>query len=114
MRKTWIVCLLSGLFIAGSAALLLVEAKAAEESISGRNYLAIEAAAVEFARQGLDISRYRITVHETEASLFVTFIDADVPDEQRRHVRGNPGKIPGFEVQLKRDNFQVVRSNFTR
>ena len=114
MPKAWIVCLLAGLVIVGSAILMPARAKAVEESVSGRGFQAIQAAMAEFNDQGLDISRYRIIVHERATSLFVSFIDADVTDEQRLHVRGNPGTIPGFEVELRRDNLGVVRSHFIK
>ena len=109
MRKTWIVCLLSGLFVVSSTTL-----RAAEESISGRSYQAIQAAMPEFKDRGLDISRYRIIVYERGTSLAVIFIDAEVTGEQRLHVRGDPGKIPGLEVELRQDNFGVVSSHFIK
>jgi hypothetical protein len=114
MRKAWIICLLSGLFIFGLAALRPAEAKASEELISGQAYLSIHAAMAEFERQGLDISRYRIIVGENQTYRFVIFIDANVTEEKRLRIRGNPGKIPGFEVELTRDNFQIIRSNLIR
>jgi hypothetical protein len=114
MRKTWIACLLSGLFVLGSTTILPGTAEAADDSISGQAYLMIQVAMPEFENRGLDISRYRITVQETKDSRYVIFIDADVTEEQKRHGRGNPGKIPGFEVELARDELKVVRSNFIR
>jgi hypothetical protein len=109
-----IVCSLLGLFYVGPMALLPIAANAIEESISGRSYLAIQTAAAELVRNDLDISRYRITVIEAETALFVIFIDADVPDDTKRGVRGNPSRIPGFEVELTRNNLRVVRSHFIR
>ena len=114
MRKIFTSCALLALFCFGPVGLLPAEIQAMEESISGRNYRAIQAAVVELARHNLDISRYRITVTETEASLIVTFIDASAPDDPRGQFRGNPGKIPAFSAELKRDNLQVIRSNFIR
>jgi hypothetical protein len=115
MRKIWIICSILGLFFLGPVVLLSGEAKAMEETISGRSYRAIQVAAVEFARHNLDISRYRIAVATgavAKTSIFVTFIDADAPDDPR--FRGNPGKIPGFAVELNRDDLRVIRANFIR
>jgi hypothetical protein len=85
-----------------------------EESISGRSFQAAQAASKELASKGLDILRYRIFVGEYETSWVVSFIDADVRDSVRLTVRGDPGKIPGLEVELSRDGFSVIRSNFIR
>ena len=41
-------------------------------------------------------------------------MDADVTDAMRRHVRGNPGKIPALEVELNPKDLTVVRSSFMR
>jgi hypothetical protein len=101
-----------GLLCAGPMALPPIAANATEESISGRSYRAIQIAAAEFPAS-LDISRYRITVIDNAStSIVVIFVDADAPDNP--HLRGNPGKIPGFEVGLARDNLRVVRSSFIR
>jgi hypothetical protein len=78
-----------------------------------QSYRAIQIAAAEFARHDLDVSRYRITVIDNAAtSIIVIFVDVDAPDNPG--IRGNPGKIPGFEVELARDNLHVVRSHFIR
>jgi hypothetical protein len=114
MRKAWIVFLLSWLFILSSTALRLSVAKASEVLISGKDYLVIQAAMSEFNSHALDISHYRIIVGETQTSRFVEFIDADVVEEQRRQFVGNPGKIPGFAVELERDSLGVIRSYFIR
>jgi len=114
MRKAWIICLLSGLCFLGTTALRPSAAKASEELISGKAYLLIHAAMAEFERQGLDISRYRIIVGETQTYRFVIFIDADVTEEERLRVRGSPGKIAGFAVELERDSLGVIRSHFIR
>lgn len=114
MRNILIVCSLLGLFCVGTMVLVRAGTKVTEESISGRSYPVIQTAIAELARYNLDVSRYRITVKETETSWFVTLIDADVPDDVRERFRGDPGKIPGFVVELERDNLRVVRSNFIR
>ena len=85
-----------------------------EEAISGRGLQAAQAASKELASKGLDISRYRVFVSEYETSWIVGFIDADVPESKRLTVRGDPGKIPGLEVELSRDGFSVIRSNGIR
>ena len=112
--KAWIVCLISGVFILGSTALRSAEIKASEESISGRSYAAIQAAVAEFEGHASNIERYRIIVEEMQNSWIVLFIDADVTDEERRRVRGSPGKLAAFAVELKRDNLQVISSHFVR
>jgi hypothetical protein len=114
MQKTWVAFLISGLFVVCSTIMLPATAKAAEESISGQAYLAIQAAMNEFKGRGLDISRYRIIFSEAETYRFVAFIDADVTEEQRIHVRGSPGKIPGFEVEFEPGSLRIVRSSFIR
>ena len=85
-----------------------------EETISGWSFRVIQAAIPEFARNSLDVSRYRITVTETNSSFFVTFINVDVPSDLQRQFRGSPGKISAFEVELSRDDLRIIRSNFVR
>jgi hypothetical protein len=112
MKKTSVMCctLLFGLWTMAFAS---APASAMEETISARSFQAIQAAAPELVRRDLDITRYRIIVSDTQG-LVVTFMDAEVTDAMRRHVRGNPGKIPALEVALDPKDFTVVRSSFMR
>jgi hypothetical protein len=87
---------------------------AMEESISGLGYRVIQAAMFEFVRNNLDITRYRITVAEEGSSFLVTFIDANAPNDPLGHMRGSPGKIPAFSVELGRDDLRLIRSHFVR
>jgi hypothetical protein len=110
MKRPLVICstlmLLSVLFS--------VRLWAMEESISGVSYRVIQAAMSEFVRKNLDITRYRITVAGEGSSYLVTFIDASAPNDPSGHMRGNPGKIPAFSVELSRDDLRLIRSNFVR
>jgi hypothetical protein len=114
MRKALAICLFLESLCISPTALAQAEDWRFEESVTGRSYQVIEAAAAELVRNGLDILRYRIIVTRNETSWFVTFVDADVPDEVRQRVRGSPGAIASFAVELKRDNLQIVHSHFVR
>jgi hypothetical protein len=114
MRKALTAYLFLESLCIGPTALAQAEDWRFEESITGRSYQVVEAAAAELARNGLDISRYRIIVTRSETSWFVTFVDADVPDEVRQRVRGSPGAIASFAVELKRDDLHIMNSHFVR
>jgi hypothetical protein len=114
MRQILRVCALLLPLCAISIALAKIGDKLGEESMSGRSFRAAQAASREFASNGLDISHYRIVVTERKDAWWVFFIDADVTDEMRLRARGSPGKIPGFEVEVSRDDFKAIRSSFIR
>ena len=90
------------------------ESNSAHDSISGESFKIIQAAMADFERAGLSIAYYRVTVDNTDAMSIVTFVDVDASVDQQGHVRGNSGKRPSFVVELRRNDLQIVRSNFVR
>ena len=66
------------------------------------------------AELAFDKSQYRAEVSENEGVIVVTFLDAAVPLSIKGRSRGNPSRIPAFEVTLERGNLGVLSSNFMR
>ena len=82
------------------------------EIISAEGVRAIQAAMPEFEREGLDISKYRVEVVRLGDTMAVLYIDRTAPVNSR--VNGSPGTIPAFGVELRRDNFEVIRAHFQK
>lgn len=80
------------------------------ESISGKSLKIIEAALPEAVRKHLDVGKYKIVVMQSEQSYLVVFDDPNRPEGQR----GSTSRMPGFEVEVRREDLQVIRSNFVR
>lgn len=80
------------------------------DTIQGKNFLAVEAAAEVFQVHNPELKHYKITVISDNKSLIVMFTDKDTP----KGARGSVGKHPGFEVELSAGDRRVLRSNFIR
>jgi AMMECR1 domain-containing protein len=80
-------------------------------SLLGKSVLYIKAALPEIERQKLDLNLYRVTVFEENNSVFVVLADKNASNDS---VRGSPGKIPAFQVELDRDSMQILKSSFVR
>jgi hypothetical protein len=80
------------------------------DTIRGKSFLAVEAAARELARHKLEIVGYKITVVQRGNSVFVIFADQNAPPG----MRGSGGKKPTFEVELNARDLSVVGSYFAR
>ena len=72
--------------------------------------LAIEKAKEVFAEHNPDLTQYKISVVENENSLVVIFLDKN----NKINTIGNPGILPGFEVELNIKDLQVIKSHFIR
>jgi hypothetical protein len=70
----------------------------------------VKIADVEFARQKLDKNNYKIVVVDTDASIVVILDDL----EKLPGTRGSSGKYPGYEVEIRKSDLAIVRSNFVR
>ena len=70
----------------------------------------IHAAQPEFEREKLDVNRYFITVTEEDNSMSVILNSARLSKE----TRGDPGPLPGFEVEISKKDMKVIRSNYIR
>ena len=81
------------------------------ESIFGRNVLFIKAAMPEIEKQKLKLELYRVSLFEDTDSVTVLLIDKGAPRESHK---GDPGKIPAYEIKLSRENMKVLRANFVR
>lgn len=90
--------------------LAATESQAMEESISGRNFQAIQAALVEFEHRKLDITGYRIVVRVSSSSTFVSFVNPGAPAGQR----GSSGPRPTFSVELSNNDLRIIRLQFDR
>src|SRR5690349_14132416 len=79
-------------------------------SISGKYVKILQAALIEASKNKIDIEKYRIQIAENHASYFVVFDDPARKDSQR----GSSDNMLSFEVEIKKNDFQVVRANFVR
>lgn len=80
------------------------------ESISGKSFKIIQATLPEVAKNHFDLEKFKIVVMESESSYLVIFDDPKRAEGQR----GNTSKLPSFEIELRKDDLQIVRSNFVR
>jgi len=80
-----------------------------QETISGANFRAVEAAMVELKRLGLSVENYQIFVWRRGSMLFVVFGSPADADLLRI---GCAGPIPCLTVQLSVDDLRVIRSDY--
>ena len=78
-------------------------------SLTGQQFKALEVAAAEFRKKGLDILKYRVSLYRTGTSYVVLFEDPEIVESQR----GSSPRMPSFEVEVD-SNYQVLRANFSR
>jgi hypothetical protein len=76
----------------------------------GRALKWINAAQPEFEREKLDVSKYFVTVIEEDDSVSVIITGSRISKE----VRGDPGPIPGYEVEISKKEMKVIRANYIR
>ena len=81
-----------------------------EKTISGQTFLAIQAAAVEAARNGVDVSKYKILAEKEAYSYIIIFDDPERPPGQV----GSTAKMLSFEVEVGARDFHIIRSHFVR
>lgn len=70
----------------------------------------IHLAEPEFERQNLDVSKYVVTVAEDGDSVHVTLTNP----RRKQGVRGNPGPLPEYDVEIRRTDGKVVRQSYIR
>ncbi len=108
-----IFCWLMLLVVFTLGPLIRGEAKVKEmESILGSNLLYIQAAIPEIENKKVDLNLYRLSVIE-EAD-FITIVLLDKNASRGSSTRGNPGKVPGIEIQLDRKSKKILKSNYVR
>lgn len=74
------------------------------------NSLAIQKATEVFAEKNLDLSKYDVSVINNGDTLVVVFLDKN----RTVNTIGNPGILPGFEVELDAKDLHVLKSHFIR
>jgi hypothetical protein len=82
----------------------------AMESISGKTLKVIQSALPEAARNNVDFTKYLILVAESDSSYVVCFDDP----ERKPGQRGSTNRMLSFEVEIRKETLQVIRSNFIR
>jgi len=70
----------------------------------------IHAAEPEFQRKKLDLDKYIVSVVEQEDSVMVGLRSFDSVEA----TRGSPESHPGYEVEIRKKDLKVVRSNYIR
>jgi hypothetical protein len=66
----------------------------------------IRAAQPEIEREKLDVNKYFITVTEEDDSVSIILTSS--------RPRGDPGPLPGFEVEINKKDMRVIKSNYIR
>jgi len=70
----------------------------------------IHAAEPEFQREKLDLDKYMVSVVEQNDSVIVGLSSFD----SVKGARGGTGSYPGYEVEIRKKDLKVVRSNHIR
>jgi hypothetical protein len=110
MRKIVAIAILLGSTLIGSAAMTQTDQLGVDAELPGRSLKWIRIAEREFARQGLDLDKYTVTVFEEDDSVSVILRAVDQP----RNVRGSGGSYPGYEVEINKRTKKIVRANYVR
>ena len=105
-----VVCLVALLLAPGSARPQVPVKEVA--TTSGMAARIIHAAMPTFLETGLDITRYRVQIWETDRSYAVLFQDAGF--ERPSGHRGSPPHRPEYSVELDKDGLQVISAYFVR
>lgn len=64
----------------------------------------------EFAREGLDLNKYQVSVVEEKSSVVVMLTGLKPP----RAARGSVGPDPGYGVEISKKDHKVLRANYVR
>lgn len=78
--------------------------------ISGKSLKIIQIAIPEAAKHNVDWERRKIVVMESDSTFLVLFDDPDRAAGQR----GSTSNFSTYEVEIKKDGYQIVRSNYSR
>jgi hypothetical protein len=70
----------------------------------------IHAADPAFRREKLDLDNYIVSVVEQEDSVIVLLTSPDSVEGSR----GSTGKYPGYEVEIRKKDLKIIRSNYER
>jgi hypothetical protein len=76
----------------------------------GQKSEAIQIANQEVRRRNFDPAEYRVTVKPVGDSIYVIYIDKEVPVGKR----GAKTRFPGVEVEINAEDMQLIRSYFVR
>jgi hypothetical protein len=79
-------------------------------SISGAAFRAIERAVTELDRHGIEVEQCQIVVEFALDSISVSFRDPHWTPMRR----GSGPNLTGFDVELKPDTFEILRSGFSK
>jgi len=78
--------------------------------MNDNNSQAIEKATEVFMGHNPDLTQYEISVIDNGETLVVIFLDKN----KTSNTIGNPGVLPGFEVELNAEDLRVIKSHFIR
>jgi len=65
---------------------------------------------MELEAKKIDVGKYEISILEERESVTLILKAADQPENNR----GNTSNIPGFEVEIRKSDLHVIRSNYIR
>jgi hypothetical protein len=78
--------------------------------LPGKSLKWIRIAQPEFERESLEVDKYFLTVVEEDDSVSVILTGSRISKE----VRGDPGPIPGYEVEISKKDQKVIRANYIK
>jgi hypothetical protein len=79
-------------------------------SISGTTFRAIERAIMELDHHGIKVEKFQIVVEIALDSISVSFRDPHWTPKRR----GSGPNLTGFDVELKPDTLEILRSGFCK
>jgi hypothetical protein len=77
---------------------------------SGASLKWVHAAEPEFEKKKLDLGNYLISVIEQNDSVVVVLTASDA----EKGARGSSGTYPGYEVEIRKNDLKILRSNYVR
>jgi hypothetical protein len=77
---------------------------------SGASLKWVHAAEPEFQRRNLNLDKYIVSITEEDDSVVVTLSATDAV----KGAFGSSGSYPGYEVEIRKKDMKVVRSNYVR
>jgi len=113
MKKViWMIMVIGTSVLAGRTVSAQTFTPKVIAAFSGASLKWILAAEPEFKRRKLNLDNYKITVLEQEDSVAISLSSPDASEEAQGS--GSVGKYPGFEVEIRKKDMKVLRSNYVR
>jgi hypothetical protein len=60
--------------------------------------------------KNIDVERYEVLILDTPDTVILILKEPGLPKDEK----GNSGKLPGYEVEVRKSDYRIIRSNFVR